>query len=206
MEPEETGLAYNAITHLWENKGFNRQNGIKQHERALAFLKHSRAKADNEAYALDVGCGCTGRFVDLLLAEKLIPEGVDVSSEMIRLAAKRHPEITFHHANVCEWVLPKQYDFITAWDSIWHIPLEQQRPVLEKLFSGLKSGGVCIFSCGGLDEPGDHRDDYMGPEVYYASLGIAGFLAVIADTNCICRHLEYDQYPEMHTYFIVQKL
>ena len=62
-----------------------------------------------------------------------------------------------------------------------------------------------IFSCGGLDEAGEHKDDTMGEEVYYSSLGVDGFLKVISDAGCICRHMEYDQYPEMHTYFIVQK-
>jgi len=46
----------------------------------------------------------------------------------------------------------------------------------------------------------------MGPEVYYSSLGTAGFLELIMELGCICRHLEYDRYPELHTYLIVQKV
>ncbi len=124
---------------------------------------------------------------------------------MLRLAKKRHPEIQFHFGNICEWELSKQYDFITAWDSIWHVPLDQQVSVLEKLFSALNSGGVCIFSAGGVDRPGEHSDSTMGQEVYYSTLGVSRFLEIISDSNCICRHLEYDQYPELHTYFVVQK-
>jgi len=97
---------------------FNRSNGIAQHLRAIAFVK-SRGKA------LDVGCGCTGRFLDLLLEEGFSPEGIDISSEMIRLAEKRHPEIKFHHKDICEWVSHKKYDFISAWDSFWQIPTSQ---------------------------------------------------------------------------------
>ena len=199
MKPEDIGQAYNKITHLWESEGFNRNNGIEQHKRAIAFVK-------SRENALDIGCGCNGRIIDLLIEKGFTPEGIDISSEMVRLARKRHPDVRFYHENIGEWQLPKKYDFITAWDSIWHVPLDQQEKVLAKLFSGLNTGGVCIFSCGGVDEPGDHRDDFMGPEVYYSSLGISGFLKVISDSNCICRHLEYDQYPELHTYFIVQKV
>ncbi|MGD1851360.1 MAG: class I SAM-dependent DNA methyltransferase [Cyanophyceae cyanobacterium] len=198
MNPEEIGKAYDQITYRWESEDFNRKNGIEQHKRALAFVK-------NKGKALDVGCGCTGRFIDLLQDEGFTPEGVDVSQEMVRLAKIRHLNVVFHHQNICEWTIPGKYDFITAWDSIWHIPLEQQETVLTKLVFSLNTGGVLIFSFGGTDEPGNHTNSFMGPEVYYSSLGINGFLQLFVSLDCICRHLEYDQYPELHTYLIVQK-
>ena len=198
MKPSEIGKAYDEITHLWESEKFNRNNGIEPHNRAISFVKARGA-------ALDVGCGCTGRFIDLLLDSEFTPEGIDISERMIHLAQKKHPKIEFHHQDICEWSPSKKYDFITAWDSIWHIPLSQQESVLTKLVSCLNPGGVLIFSCGGTDESGDHRDDFMGPEVYYSSLGINGFLKLFINLGCFCRHVEYDQYPELHTYFIVQK-
>ncbi|OAI09956.1 methyltransferase type 11 [Methylomonas lenta] len=198
MNPSDIGKAYNKIIHLWESEGFNRENGIDQHKRAIAFVK-------NRGKALDVGCGCTGRFIDLLLEEGFSPEGIDVSEAMITLARKRHPEINFHQQDICEWEIPEKYDLITAWDSIWHIPLVQQKKVLAKLVSSLNTNGVLIFSFGGIDEEGDHKDDFMGPEMYYSTLGINGFLKLFIGLDCACRHLEYDQYPELHTYLIVQK-
>ncbi len=198
MKPSEIAKAYDQITHLWESEDFNRENGMEAHKRAIAFVK-------NRGAALDVGCGCTGRFIDLLLEHNFVPEGVDISEEMIVLARKNHPEITFYQQDICEWHLPQKYDFITAWDSIWHIPLAQQESVLKKLVTSLNKNGVLIFSCGGTEEAGEHRDDFMGPEVYYSSLGIDGFLSLFLSLDCSCRHIEYDQYPELHTYFIVQK-
>jgi SAM-dependent methyltransferase len=198
MKPTDIGKAYDQITHLWESDGFNRKNGIEQHERAMAFVK-------TKGYALDVGCGCTGRFIDLLLQEGFTPEGVDISEEMIRLAKIKHPEINFYEKDICEWKLPKKYDFITAWDSLWHVPLEQQANVLAKLIASLNRNGVLIFSCGGVDKQGEHKDSFMGPELYYSSLGISGYLSLVIDLGCACKHLEYDQYPELHAYLIVQK-
>lgn len=198
MKPVEIAKAYDQITSLWENDEFDRNNGIDQHERAIAFAK-------KKEYALDVGCGCTGRFIDLLLKYGFQPEGIDFSVEMVKLARRKHPGVHFYHEDICEWQLPKKYDFITAWDSIWHVPLNQQENVTKKLLSSLDHGGVCIFSCGGVDEAAEHKDNAMGPEVYYSSLGVSGFLRVIADSGCLLRHLEYDQYPESHLYVIVQK-
>ncbi|MBV1870930.1 MAG: class I SAM-dependent methyltransferase [Gammaproteobacteria bacterium] len=198
MKPQEIGKAYDKITHLWEREGFNRNNGIEQHKRALAFAK-------NKGKALDVGCGCTGRFIDLLQSEGFSPDGIDISEKMIDLARKRHPNIIFHHQDICEWKIQEKYDFVTAWDSIWHIPLHQQEKVLGKLVASLNKGGVLIFSFGGIEEQGDHTDDFMGPEVYYSTLGTNGFLNLLIRLGCICRHIEYDQYPELHTYIIAQK-
>lgn len=198
MNPHDIGKAYDQITHRWENGTFNLSNGIAQHKRAIEFVK-DRGKA------LDVGCGSTGRFIELLKKELFFPEGLDISKEKISLARLKHPDIRFHQQDICEWVIPDKYDFITAWDSIWHIPLNQQKVVLTKLISALNSQGVLIFSFGGTDEEGFHIDDAMGPKVYYSSLGTSGFLKLFLSLDCTCRHLEYDSYPDMHTHLIVQK-
>ncbi|MCL6415720.1 class I SAM-dependent methyltransferase [Aestuariirhabdus sp. Z084] len=198
MNPEDIGKAYDTITQLWQSDDFNRQNGIEQHRRAIAFT-------DARGNALDVGCGCNGRIIDLLLEYGFDPEGIDVSAQMIALAQQRHPALRFYHNDICEWVAPRKYDLITAWDSIWHVPLKQQARLLSTLASCLNSKGILIFSAGAVDQAGEHTDDYMGPEVYYASLGVAGFIKVITDSGCQLKHFEYDQYPELHSYFIAQK-
>ena len=198
MNPTDIGKAYNRITHLWQSETFNLENGMVSHKRALTFVK-------NRGRALDIGCGCTGRFISLLQQEGFTPEGVDITAEMLRLARQKHPGVTFHHQDICQWQPLGKYDFITAWDSIWHIPLAQQERVITKLIDSLSAGGVLIFSFGGTDEPGEHTDNFMGPEVYYSSLGINGFLSLLIKLGAVCRHLEYDQHPELHAYLIVQK-
>jgi len=198
MNPTDIGKAYDQITHLWENGSFNREDGIAQHERAIGFVK-------NRGKALDVGCGSTGRFIDLLQNVGFSTEGIDVSKEMISLARQRHPDVRFYQQDICEWIVAVKYDFISAWDSIWHIPLSQQKVVLTKLISSLNSNGVLLFSFGGVDAESSHIDDAMGPEVYYSSLGMNGFLQLFLELDCICRHLEYDSYPDMHCHCIVQK-
>ncbi|MCQ1060509.1 class I SAM-dependent methyltransferase [Photobacterium sp. DNB23_23_1] len=201
MKPDKIGKAYDQITHLWQSSDFNRNNGIEAHQRALTFAK-------NKGKALDIGCGCTGRFIDLLQGEGFEAKGItgiDVSEHMLSIVSQRYPDITFVHADICEYQIDDTYDFITAWDSIWHIPLEEQRQVITKIIDSLNCGGVFIFSFGGTEEEGGHTDDFMGPEVYYSTLGTNGFLNLFIELGCIIRHLEFDQYPELHTYLIVEK-
>ncbi len=198
MKPTDTGKAYDQITHLWEDHRFNSDNGIKQHQQAIEFVS-------NRGAALDVGCGSTGRLIELLLAAGFTPEGLDVSATMISLAKAKHPELTFYHQDICSWPITQPYDLISAWDSLWHVPLAQQKTLLTKLINALNPGGVLIFSCGGTDTAGDHVDDAMGPSVYYATLGVNGYLQLLLESGCAVRHFAYDQYPEQHAYFIVQK-
>tara|TARA_R100000027_G_scaffold63770_1_gene56724 strand:- start:885 stop:1490 length:606 start_codon:yes stop_codon:yes gene_type:complete len=198
MKPSEVARSYDQIAEHWNSDRFNRKNGIPQHQRALQFVQ-------NRGNAIDIGCGSSGRFIDLLLEEGFSVEGLDFSTRMIELARLRHPSITFHHCDITAEDLPRSYDFISAWDSIWHIPLSCHEATMRKILRGLSPGGVFIYTTGGLDQPEEKYDDAMGPEVYYSVLGIQENLAIFAEESCVCRHLEYDQYPEKHLYFIVQK-
>lgn len=192
--------AYDLLAERWVDDRFSRDDGVAQHRRAAAFLGSTAA-----GWALDVGCGCNTRFHDLLRAQGLELEGVDVSERMVALARAADHRAVVHHADICTWEPTRQYRFISAWDSLWHVPLDQQRPVMQKLMSALEAGGVFLFSAGGLDKPDEHRDSSMGPSVYYATLGIPGLLATVDEAGCVCRHLEFDQYPQNHLCVIVQR-
>jgi SAM-dependent methyltransferase len=198
MKPGDVARSYDRLADHWSSDAFPRSNGIAQHERAIAFVKEKRC-------ALDIGCGSSGRIIDLLLSHGFAVEGLDISQRMLELAKQRHPDVPFHHADICQWDFPQAYDLISAWDSIWHVPLTEQAPVLKKILQNLTPGGVCIFTTGGLDAPAEKVDTAMGPQMYYSVLGIPNTLQLIAETGCVCRHLEYDQYPELHLYIIAQR-
>ncbi|GLO60605.1 hypothetical protein MACH09_11130 [Vibrio sp. MACH09] len=207
MSPSDIGKAYDQITHIWQDKGFDQTNGIQQHKKALTFFNANKTKTRHEkTKALDIGCGCTGRFIDLLQSESIEITGLDVSSEMLAIAKQRNPDVAFFHADICDYQLSDKYDFITAWDSIWHIPLQQQRSVITKIVDSLNKGGVFIFSFGGVEDEDEHRDDTMGPTVYYSTLGMNGFLTLFMNLGCKIKHVEFDQPPELHAYIIVEKV
>ncbi|MDX2099486.1 MAG: class I SAM-dependent methyltransferase, partial [Leptolyngbyaceae cyanobacterium bins.59] len=191
MRPDEVAQSYDQIANVWNSEAFPRTDGVKQHERAIAFVKERQ-------YALDIGCGCSGRIIDLLMGYGFSVEGIDISGRMIELAKQRHPDVTFHHADICNWPFPRTYNFISAWDSIWHLPLQDHEMVLKRILQALTPQGICIFTAGGLDAPTEKVDFAMGPQMYYSVLGIPKMLKVLSDTGCVCRHLEYDQYPEQH--------
>jgi len=154
--------------------------------------------------ALDVGCGPTGRFLTILAAEGFSAEGLDISEEMLALATAQNPEATFHRADICEWDFPRAYDFIAAWDSTFHLPLDRQEPVLRKLCAGLAPGGVVLFTCGG-GPPGEVSGEMQGLRFDYSTLGVERNVAILVECGCLVRHVEYDQWPEGHVVIIAQR-
>jgi predicted TPR repeat methyltransferase len=200
MDHAATGSAYDGIAERWLDQHFNQANGLRQHERALSFLQGGAG-----GWALNVGCGCNTRFNAALRAHGLHIEGIDISARMVALAREADPGVLIHHADVCTWQAPRSYRFITAWDSLWHVRLDRQRPAMLKLMQALDIGGVFILSAGGLDAADEHVDATMGPEIRYSTLGIPGLLDVIQEAGCILRHLEFDQQPQQHLYIVAQR-
>jgi SAM-dependent methyltransferase len=134
------------------------------------------------------------------------PEGLDVSARMLSLGKLRHPDAQFYHQDICAWEFPKKYDLISAWDSTFHLPIEEQEPVLKKMCHALAPCGVLIFTCGGTDAPGEIFGSFQGQDFEYSTLGISEYLRLLSEFGCVCRHLEYDQYPEEHVCVIAQRI
>ncbi|KAA9131825.1 class I SAM-dependent methyltransferase [Marinihelvus fidelis] len=202
MNPADVSASYNQIAGQWVSPEFNEENGVAAHRRALAFLPGDTPHGT----ALDLGCGAGGRLINVMLANGLKVEGLDLSERMLDLARNRHPDVIFHHADMTEWPFAQTYNFITAWDSFWHVPLVQQPGVLEQMLGALNPDGVCIFSSGGLDHAEERVDQAMGVPMYHATPGIPALLHIVGQSGCVLRHLEYDHHPELHIYIIAQKM
>lgn len=198
MNPTDTASNYDQIALKWQKEQRNSTYGITPLERAIQFVedKHS---------AIDIGCGSSGRLIQVMLNSGLKAEGLDVSSEMIRLAKEVHPNIPFYHTNVGNWIPTKSYSLVVAWDSTFHVPLFMQASVTKKMCDALAVGGVLLFTCGGGHVGGQIKGSFSNLEFEYSTLGIDVFLRILTENQCTCRHLEYDQYPENHVYIIAQK-
>jgi SAM-dependent methyltransferase len=196
MNPATIGARYDAIAHLWQRDTPDTY-GIAALERALRFCTRS-------GVALDVGCGSQGRFLDRLRTHGFRTEGLDISPVMITLAKERSPDTLFHTADICEWEPAGAYDFISAWDSTFHLPLASQAPVLAKLGRALRHQGVLLFTCGG-GPAGEIVGTFHGQEFGYSTLGVNEFVLVLETAGLECVHVEYDQPPEKHVYIVAVK-
>jgi len=193
MKPAELGKKYDRIATWWHQQHRESRYGIAQLSRALQFCSQGGC-------VLDVGCGAGGRLIRLMQQHRLAVTGIDVSAEMIKLAIEQHPDETFYVDDICSFESSESYNLIVAWDSIFHLPLGQQRPVVDKLCRLLKPGGVLIYTFG--DVEGEHEDTWHDEVFHYSSLGIRGNLALLAANGVTCKHLELDQWPQPHVYVV----
>lgn len=170
--------------------------GISMIERAIWYCAE-------KSTALDVGCGSGGRIINRLLDNGFGLNAIDVSGGMLQLAKENHPQVRFEKADIIEWETEQKFDLIVAWDSIFHLPLKFQKPVVEKLCRLLHPQGVLIYTFG--DAEGEHEDTWLGEKFGYSSIGIDANLKILAENNCQCRHLELDQYPQRHVIVIARR-
>jgi len=198
MDSSQISQSYDRLADRWAEGRFDTSSGLEQHRRAIAFTQ-GRGKA------LDVGCGANSRLMRLFIEHGFEAEGIDVSPRTIELAKTHNPDLNYRCVDVMAWQPEHHYDLISAWDSIWHLPIASQIPLLEKLTAALSVGGVLIFTTGGVDEAGEHTDDAMGQLLFYGVLGIPRLLATLEACGLALRHFEFDQHPEKHLLVIAQK-
>ena len=149
MDPLVLGKKYDKITQWWHDRHVDSDYGVKQLKKVLGFSPKAGS-------ALDVGCGAGGRFVRILQERGYGVLGIDVSAEMIRLARQNHPDEEFQVQDIGNRETKQRFEFIVAWDSIFHLPLALQEPVVGKLCNLLSEGGVLIYTF--ADTCGEHGD------------------------------------------------
>lgn len=196
MNPTTLGEKYDKIATWWHERHLDSGYGVSQFEKALGFCS-------SNLNVLDVGCGAGGRFIHILKQQNAHVTGIDVSKEMIELAKANHPEDTFIHQDICAWQTEQKFDFIYAWDSIFHLPLDKHKLVLNKLCQSLSEGGVLFYTFG--NAIGEHTDQWLNDTFYYSSIGINENLQLLIENGLTVLHMELDQYPEKHVIVIAQK-
>lgn len=196
MEPSILGTKYDKIAQWWHDQHVDSSYGVSQFQRAVKF-------ATPGGKALDVGCGSGGRFIRILEDNNFSVVGLDISEQMISLASINHPEHQFLHQDICTWETSEKFDFIVAWDSIFHLPLNMQKPIISKLCQLLVKGGTLIYTFGNAE--GEHTDKWHNDLFYYSSIGINENVQALLNNGMSILHVELDQYPEKHVYAIATK-
>jgi SAM-dependent methyltransferase len=197
MNPDETGENYNRIAEWWIKAQMkNSEYGMEYVRKAIKYTKE-------KSKVLDLGCGGTGRTIDEFIKHDFTVTGIDVSSEMIRLAKLRHPNVHFVRADFISWDIEESFDLIIAWDSIFHVPREQQEEATVKMCRLLNPGGILLFTAGPY--AGEASGKMEGVLFEYGTIGYRGYLDVIEKMKCKIILMEEDQYPEGHMVFICQK-
>jgi SAM-dependent methyltransferase len=120
------------------------------------------------ATVLDLGCG-TGEPIARHLAQRgLVVTGVDSSPAMIALCRARLPAADLHVADMRQLDLPRRFDGILAWDSFFHLSVEDQVRMFAIFARHAAPGAALMFTSG--PARGEAIGSFAGEPLYHASL------------------------------------
>ncbi len=98
---------------------------------------------------LDVACG-TGVLFPYYIERNAIVTGIDISSEMVKIAKEKHPQINVICGDAENISFNKKFDVIMIFNAFPHFPTPEK--LIENLSKHLKSGGRISIAHGASRE------------------------------------------------------
>jgi trans-aconitate methyltransferase len=116
---------------------------------------------------LEIGFG-NGRDAQEILKKTNDYTGIDISTELTKLAQQKSPTGKFEVADVNSFEFPKQIDIVFAFASLIHLDRDELHRTLQKLFDNLAAGGVARISMKFSDQYQElTKADEFGTRTYY---------------------------------------
>lgn len=117
---------------------------------------------------LELGSGA-GVDSTRILAERARLTGVDISEAQVALARERVPEATFVCADMTELEFePESFDAVVAFYALLHVPRAALRPLLDRVATWLRPGGVLLANTLVRSEGEGVQDDWLGVQMFFS--------------------------------------
>ncbi|HVH15648.1 MAG TPA: class I SAM-dependent methyltransferase [Candidatus Angelobacter sp.] len=119
------------------------KNYQKESEKIETLIQKHRKSPGNRL--LDVACG-TGNHITYLKQHYNV-EGLDLSSDMLRIARKKHPDVVFHMGDMTSFKLKNRFDVITClFSAIGHVKTKtRMRRAVRTMANHLQPGSLMIL-------------------------------------------------------------
>jgi SAM-dependent methyltransferase len=154
---------------------------------------------------LDVACG-TGGHVPYL-RDDFVYEGLDLDPEMLALALKRFPDVSFHHGDMVDFHLGRQFDVVTClYSSMDYTKTEQRlRQAIATMAGHLRPGGALLV--GAFLSPQDWIPGYLHamfvdqPDLKLARMamsGVEGNVAILDFQYLVATREGIEHFTERH--------
>lgn len=161
-------MCWDAIIDLYERRArdFDRERSRKLQEKAWLdrFLSHVRPAG----VVLDIGCGMAEPIARYILESGFRVVGVDSSRSLIEMCRARLPDSDWIVADMRELNLERCVDGVLAWDSFFHLRMDDQRPMFERFAAHALPGAPLMFTSGPAH--GEAIGSFQGEPLYHGSL------------------------------------
>ena len=181
------------IIELYERhaRDFDRDRSRSLQEQAWLdrFLGHVRPSGT----VLDIGCGMAEPIARYVIEAGFRVVGIDSSPSMIALCRERFPDSEWLVADMRELVLDRRVDGVLAWDSFFHLHMDDQRAMFARFAGHALPGAPLMFTGGPLE--GEAIGSYCGEALYHASLDPAEYEQLLTSSGFSVRAYRADD-PE----------
>lgn len=130
------------------------------------FLGEILARLEKGSTVLELGCGPGTDAAALSNGRRYI--GVDLSGVQLSIARQRVPHATFVQGDFTSMAFqPASFDGVVAFYVFMHVPQQELRPTLERIFAWLRPGGRLMMSISTI-EAEDRVEEWLDAPMYFA--------------------------------------
>jgi len=132
------------------------------------------------ATVLDIGCG-PGIPWTRMLADRFDVTGIDLSHRQIEAARREVPSATFIEGDVSLASFDEgSFDGAIAFYSIAHLPVDEHRPLFDRLARWLRPGGLLLASVP-VEASAGWTGEWLGTTMFFGSLGADAYREILRD-------------------------
>jgi len=127
---------------------------------------------------LDIGCGMGEPIARYIIDRGFHVTGIDSSPTLIGLAQSRFPQEAWIVGDMRQLALNRRFDGILAWDSFFHLNMNDQRAMFPLFAAHANAGAPLMFTSG--TEQGVAMGEYEGEALFHASLDTEEYEQLLA--------------------------
>jgi SAM-dependent methyltransferase len=171
-------------------------SGLRPSATRLRYLALALDLVPAGSRVLELGCGA-GIPMTAALARDRIVTGVDISATQVAMARRNVPGATFLEADMTALAFePAAFDAILAFYCLTHVPRDEQLPLIERVRTWLRPGGLFLATMGADDEPGDVEADWLGVAMYFSHFGARANRRMVERAGLVIESAEIAIEPE----------
>lgn len=195
MRPDER------IIGLYEGHAhdFDRERGRSLQERQWLdrFLSH----VPPGGTILDVGCGSAEPMARYMMQSGRRVVGIDSSPTLIAICRERFADAEWLVMDMRQLELSRIFDGILAWDSFFHLNMDDQRTMFRRFADHAAPGAPLMFTSGTSE--GSVLGEYHGEPLYHGSLDPEEYRRLLAANGfSIDAHVVEDPACGNHTVWL----
>lgn len=198
---ENSSNAKDTVIDLYERhaRAYDRDRSRSLQERA--WLDRFLGYVPPGGTVLDVGCGMGEPIAGYLVHRGVHVVGVDASQSMIDRCRTRLPDSEWIVADMRELDLGRRFDGILAWDSFFHLDMDDQRGMFPRFASHARTGAPLMFTSGPAE--GVAIGSYCEEPLYHASLSPKEYEQRLVTNGFVVRaHVPDDSTCGQHTVWL----